>query len=283
MPKNAKTVIVPGTGRYFRAPVDTPPPGQIINISGTPTAASVPVAVGGQTATAVLTTLAAPTADSIYGNCGAIASALASLSSVGAGNVAVLPGYNAYQYVAIIAPEVTTQTITSTGATFTAGTTPAVAVTLRGAWTPWIDTGYTDNDSPMQVNRSGGDITTQDAWQASAIESSQAPVTYSIAYSLLQYDVDSLKLYHGANSVVSATDGSVQAPAKPQGTEHALFLSIQNGSKYQPRYYPRGSTLAADGENFDTSKLASMPVATQVLQSSTLAFPYSVAPTGVAA
>jgi hypothetical protein len=104
-----------------------------------------------------------------------------------------------------------------------------------------------------------------------------------MAYSLLQYDVASLKLYYGSNANVGA-DGQVQAAQSgPSATENGLFLVIRNGQKAQARYVPRVSTIAADGENFDTSKLAELPVQSSFLSSATQSFSQANSLVGAAA
>lgn len=274
MAQDSYKVIVPGNGRYFTGPVDSAPPGQIVGFTGAPTAVtSLVLTVGGVSTSGVaLPTLTA--ADQAK-NCLIIAQALAGLSSVGSGNVYVFPGPTAVTFLVIIDPEVVTQVITSTGSTFTGGTGPAVAISSRATWTagPYTEVGHTSIDNPMQENRTGGDVTTYDTWQASGVESSTAPVTKAVAFSLHQYDVANMKLYYGANSAVDATDGSILEPqGSASATQAALFLLVFNGSKAMTRWFPRTSIIAADAESFDTTKLAEMPVAATILASSTLAY-----------
>ncbi|MEO7260255.1 MAG: hypothetical protein ABI047_03195 [Jatrophihabitantaceae bacterium] len=279
MGQDSSKVIVPGHGRFWLGNPDSPPPGQIIKVSGNPTAAVITMTVA---TIACVANVAA--ANSSQQNMLAIAQALAGNLAVGAGKVFVFPGPDLWTWLVIIDPSVVSQTITAT-ATYTAGATPSIQVLTsgRGPWTPFSEVGHTSKESPLQINRSGGDVTAQGSWQAENIDSSTAAVGWALAYALLQQDLASLKLYHGSNAV-QAADGTLQASKSgPSPTENSLFLLIQNGGKAICRDYPRVSTLAADGESFDVAKLAGMPVASTVLSSSTASYGYSVSQAGVAA
>lgn len=282
MTQDSSKVIVPGHGRFWLAAVDTLAPGQVFKVTGAPTQAVVTFTVNAVAAAAGVTLKAT---DSPFAKALAIASALAALSTVGAGNVIVLPTGDVWTFTIILDPAVTTPAITMT-TTFTGGTTPAATISTTGRaldFSAYTEVGHTSPDSPLQMNRSGGDVTTLGSWQQDNIDSSQAAVTWAMAYSLLQYDTNSLKLYHGSNANVSS-DGMVQTSlAGPAPTENAMFLTIKNGQKAQYRHIPRVSTIAADGENFDTSKLAAMPVQSSFLSSNTLAYGQGISITGAAA
>jgi hypothetical protein len=282
MTQNAKRVIVPGNGRLWWAAVDSPPPGQLVSVSGAPTAAALTFTVGGQATPAINVTPATVDADILT-----IAQAIAALPNVGAGKVAVIPaGLTGLAYLIVIDPSVVSQTITVAG-TFTGGTAPAATVATTavglGPWTPFTEFGHTSKDSPLQLNRSGGDVTTLGSWQADAIDTSTAAVTNSLAYSLLQYDYTAMRFYHGSNAVTGANGMLQPSQSTPTATEHALFLWIRNGSKAEVRGWPRVSTLAADAEAFDTAKLAGMPIASTVLSSSVFSFGTQLSQVGAAA
>ncbi len=283
MTQNANRVIIPGNGRFWTAAVDTPPPGQLLTVTGAPTSAQLALTVNAVASPPVTVTPTTVDADLLE-----LAQAIAALSSVGAGRVSVLPASvtNPLQYLMFIDPAVLTQALTVAG-TFTGGTGPAATVATAavglGPWTPWTEIGHTSGDSPLQVNRSGGDVTTQDTWQAAGVASSVAATNFALAFSLMQYDYDSMKLYYGANANVGANGMLQTAPANPAPTEKALLLQILNGSKAEWRHYPRVSIIGADGENFDRTKLAGMPVQASILSSSTFAFGQQLTQVGAAA
>jgi hypothetical protein len=281
MPLDSGKVIVPGHGRFWLGPVDAPPPGQILAITGAPTQATIVLTVNAVASASIVL----KSSDTMTTRMTAIASALAATSSVGSGNVVVLPGPDAWTYLIILDPSVAVPTITVNAGTFTGGTTPAVSInaTGRGPFSAYTEIGHTSPDNPLQMNRDGGDVTTLGSWQQDNVDQSTAAVNWAMAFSLLQYDITSMKLYHGSNAIVGA-DGSVQSNlAGPSPTEAAEFLIVKNGAKAQARHYPRVSIIAADGESFDTSKLAEMPVQASILSSNTLTYGFSVSQTGVAA
>lgn len=281
--KNSNRVIIPGNGRFWLAPVDTLPPGQLLRVTGAPTSANVTATVNAVASTPVSVSGTTQDADMLE-----LAQAIAALSTVGSGRVSVLPASetNPFAYLVFIDPAVTTQAITA-AATFTGGTTPAIEVVTDtvglGSWAAWTEIGHTSKDSPLQVNRSGGDTTVLDTWQESGVEASTAATQFALAYTLLQYDVASMKLYYGSNATFGA-NGMVQTSKQnPAATEHALLLQILNGNKAEWRHYPRVSTIAADGENFDTTKLAGMPIKSTLLSSPTYAFGQQLSQVGAAA
>jgi hypothetical protein len=283
MSLDSSKVIVPGHGRFWLGPVDTLPPGQLVKITGSPTQAVVTLTVNAVAAAAA--TL--KSTDTVAAKMAALANALAAITTVGSGNVVILPGPDAWSFLIILDPAVTSPTITA-AATYTGGSTPGITVTSttvgRSAdFSGLSEIGHTSNDNPLQVNRSGGDVTSVGSWQQDNIDSSQAPVTESLAFSLLQYDLQSMKLYYGSNALLAA-DGSLYTnPSGAAATETALFLIIKNGAKAQARHWPRVSISAADGENFDISKLSEMPIQASVLSSNTLTFGKAISPVGVAA
>ncbi|MGZ3140800.1 phage tail tube protein [Lentzea chajnantorensis] len=127
----------------------------------------------------------------------------------------------------------------------------------------YTEVGYTSRESPMQVAREGGESTVLGAWQDEAMRDDVSAVRLKVAFSLLQYDIASMKLYHGSNAAVAS--GRLKPPKKPVPTEAVLFIRIVDGPRAQYRYYDRVSIIGADSEEFDVAQLASMPVAATIL------------------
>lgn len=127
----------------------------------------------------------------------------------------------------------------------------------------FVEIGHTSRESPMQVSRDGGEATPRGSWQDANMRSDVSQPTYAIAFNLLQYDTDSMKLYHGANATV--VSGRLRIPKTPTSTEKAMFIRIIDGAKGQYRHYKRVSIIGADSEEFDVEQLASMPVAATIL------------------
>lgn len=280
--KDSSRVIVPGHGQFYRAPVDSPAPCQLLQVTNAPDTVTFTPKVGTTSGTAV--TLR--TTDTVAARLHALASALA--AAAGAGNVAVISTPDPWTFLTVIDPKVAVQAITATSVASTGGGGTATVSTVAAGtagfsdWSAYTAVGHTTKDSPMQMNRSGGDVTSVGSWSDDNIDSSQAPISWTMAYGLLQHDVENLKLYHGANAIVLA-NGFVGAAKSPQATEHALFLWVINNGKALVRHYPRVSTISADGENWDTTKLADMPVQSSVLSSNTFDYGFAVSTVGVAA
>lgn len=125
------------------------------------------------------------------------------------------------------------------------------------------EVGHTSRDAPMQVSRDGGESTPKGSWQDPNMRTDVSPVTYKVAFSLLQHDKKGLKLYHGANSLETAR--GIKPPKKPQPTEATLFMRIIDGGRAQYRHYDRTEILGADSEEFDVENLAGLPVAATIL------------------
>lgn len=282
MSRNSKRVMVPGHGSFFINDVDTPPPGQLIKITGGPTTTQLVFTVNDEDTPSVAVTAATLDDDMLT-----MAQQIAALPTVGAGRVCVIPaGRSGLSYAIFIDQAVTDQAITVAG-TFTGGTTPAVTVATTavgfGPWDGYSEIGYTSKDSPWQINKTGGDVTPQDSWQEDGIDSSVAGISWSMAFNALQYDYDTMKLYHGSNAV-EGTNGLLQTSKDgPTATEKALFMLLRNGNKAQVRHWARTSIIGADGESFDTTKLANMPLQAAVLSSTTYAFGQQLSQIGAAA
>jgi hypothetical protein len=150
MAQNSSAVIVPGHGRFWLAPVDTLAPGQVLKVTGAPTQATLTLTVN---AVVLATPVVLRSTDSVYAKALAIANALASLSTVGGGNVvAVLPTADPWTFTIILDPSVTVPAITVTGA-FTGGATPAVTVSSTGRsadFSAFTEIGHTSQDNPCR-------------------------------------------------------------------------------------------------------------------------------------
>lgn len=275
MAQDSTKVIVPGTGRFWTAAVDTVAPLYVISVPGTTTAGTFTLTAATQTTSAITFT---PTGT---GMPAAIANALAALSGVGAGKVLAVVPITQYSWAVMFDPTVTPGTVSGTGTSLT----PTGSITVgvpSSTFTAWTEAGHTSNDTPLQINRSGGDVTTLDSWQAKAIESSTAAISYALAFNSLQGDYANMKLYYGSNASTLA-NGLLAPAASPSATELALLNVIQNNNKAQVRYWPRASILGADSQSFDTAKLLDYPLAGTVLASNTLSIQQGISPVGVSA
>lgn len=141
---------------------------------------------------------------------------------------------------------------------------------------PWVNVGHTSQDSPLKITRDGGDRTTLGSWQNDALREQVKPTTYSLAFSLLQYDETGLALYYGGGQL-NTTTGRFEVPKTPVPQEHALYVVIVDGANRWDRHFPRTSILGADDEELDTEALSGMPVAASILGDSSLDYLFTVA------
>lgn len=275
MPQDSSKVIVPGLGRFWTGPVDSTPPVFVISVPNNTTAGTFTITGPGGTTAAITFSPSA-----LVATMKALAAALAALSGVGTDKVVVIP-ITAYSWMVFFDPTVTPGTITGTGTSLTpTGAITVVAPTT--AMTVYSEMGHTSEDSPLQLNRAGGDVTLLGSWQQKGIESSTAAVTWSAAFNSLQGDFANMKQYYGTNAAIDAQGFLVPGDA-PAATEQALLILIKGNGKAQLRHYPRASVIAADAQSFDTSALLPYPLQANFLSSNTLARTQGISQVGVAA
>lgn len=153
----------------------------------------------------------------------------------------------------------------------TSGTTAPTGTGVPGG--SWVEVGHTSFDSPLTINREGGDRTTLKSWQSAALRESVAPVTYSLGFGLLQHDEPNLKLFYGGGSVVS---GVFRVPKTPTPQEHGLFVRIVDGSDVWAQHFSIASILGSDSEEADPENLMSMPVSATVLGNDALDYLFGI-------
>jgi hypothetical protein len=118
----------------------------------------------------------------------------------------------------------------------------------------------------------GGDVSTLGSLQAKTLRQSVASRTESYNMNLLQFDKDSLKLYYGANAVVTGT-GSVQVPQDAVPTEVAWLVVFYDGTTTAGIYAPKASIFRSDDLSIsDTENLAQLPLKVTPLTYLTNAF-----------
>lgn len=128
---------------------------------------------------------------------------------------------------------------------------------------PWVEVGHSSADSPLSLQRSGGDSTTKGTWQKSSLRSDIAPVVYQWVFSLLQQDELAFQLYFGGGAVDGTGDFVV--PDSPTAQEKALFIRIVDGANDWYRYAPKVAIIGSDNMEDSTEDFTSMPVTATVL------------------
>jgi len=159
-----------------------------------------------------------------------------------------------------------------TGHFYTAPIGTAVPVDLRAPGVAWTEMGHTSMQDILSSASEGGDVTTLGSLQAKTLRQSVATRTESYNMNLLQFDKDSLKLYYGANSVVTA-EGHVQVPQDATPTEVAWLVVFYDGTTTAGIYAPKVSIFRSDDLSIsDTENLAQLPLKVTPLTYLTNAF-----------
>jgi len=159
-----------------------------------------------------------------------------------------------------------------TGHFYTAPIGTAVPADLRAPGVAWTEMGHTSMQDILASASEGGDVTTLGSLQSKTLRQSVASRTESYNMNLLQFDKDSLKLYYGANAVVTGT-GSVQVPQDAVPTEVAWLVVFYDGTTTAGIYAPKASIFRSDDLSIsDTENLAQLPLKVTPLTYLTNAF-----------
>jgi len=159
-----------------------------------------------------------------------------------------------------------------TGHFYTAPIGTASPADLRAPGVAWTEMGHTSMQDILASASEGGDVTTLGSLQSKTLRQSVASRTESYNMNLLQFDKDSLKLYYGANAVVTGT-GSVQVPQDAVPTEVAWLVVFYDGTTTAGIYAPKASIFRSDDLSIsDTENLAQLPLKVTPLTYLTNAF-----------
>jgi hypothetical protein len=159
-----------------------------------------------------------------------------------------------------------------TGHFYTAPIGTAVPADLRAPGGSWTEMGHTSMQDILASASEGGDITTLGSLQAKTLRQSVASRTESYNMNLLQFDKDSLKLYYGANAVITG-GGHVQVPQDAVPTEVAWLVVFYDGTTTAGIYAPKASIFRSDDLSIsDTENLAQLPLKVTPLTYLTNAF-----------
>ena len=144
-----------------------------------------------------------------------------------------------------------------------------VATGAKPVTTPWVSIGHTDLEAPFSKSGDGGETTVKGSLQNQALRTTTGERTATIALSLEQFDVETLKYYLGANTV---TDGGwLHAQSKAKGTPTALLAVAEDEeSVFSPFYASKGELLGdVDFEIGDVEELDKFPVTFTALKEDT--------------
>jgi hypothetical protein len=270
MPQNDTAVLNAAVGYVYIAPVGTAAPTpaglklinpdtygaqvQTLKITGSPTGGTFTLTAGGQT-TAAIAFNATPAV---------VQAALAALTSVGAGNVIVtgtlLSDTNGFDVAWALAKASVAITITA-AASFTGGTTPAIAVTQKSALTGWKSVGHTSRGTLPEFGFDGDSTEVRGSWQKKKLREIQTddPIDY-LSVVLHQFDSDALSLYYGADASPTSGVFGVSSASQNSNVETAGLVVIQDGATRLGFHFSKAAVKRDDAIDLPIDDLAALPL-----------------------
>lgn len=143
---------------------------------------------------------------------------------------------------------------------YTAPVGTPMPTNLREMGTEWKEMGHTSLSDILSAASSGGEVSTLPTLQNRNLRQTVAARTESFNINLLQFDVESLKLYYGSNAVITG-EGNVQVPSEPVPTELAWMVVFYDGEATAGVYAEKASIFRnSDISISDTENLAQLPL-----------------------
>jgi len=133
----------------------------------------------------------------------------------------------------------------------------------------WVNVGHSSRDSLPEFGYDGGDTEVKGTWQNESLrEVETKPVADFLTMALHQFDSDTLKLYYGADTTVTAGVLSV-----PGGTtkpvEKALVIVIVDGDTKIGFHASKVSVKRDDSISLKVDEFAGIPLKATFLKSGT--------------
>lgn len=167
---------------------------------------------------------------------------------------------------------------------YTAAVGTAFPANLLAPGEDWTNLGHTSLEDILGFSSEGGDKSVLGSLQAKALRTKYSPRTDSLAVNLLQFDVNSLRLYFGSNLVDVNSDGKLYGvPQNPAPTEKAVLAVFEDGGEAFGVYMPRAEIFRGeDLEISDAENLAQLPLSITPLVHGENKWAFAVTPLGVA-
>lgn len=121
--------------------------------------------------------------------------------------------------------------IINTGKFYTATTGTAAPTNYLAPGVAWTDLGHTSIENILALQSEGGEVTVLGTLQSEVFRSTTTPRVDSFAIISNQWDVDTYKMYFGANATQDSTSKLVSVPSAPTATEKA-FLAVFTAGAY---------------------------------------------------
>ena len=145
---------------------------------------------------------------------------------------------------------------------------PTTVATLKTPPVAWKEVGNTSFENIMALTSEGGAVTTLSSLQNKSLRQSVEARVESIGVQLLEWTVDTLPLYYGANANITA-DKAVEVPSEPVPTEKAFLAVLEDGDNVGGFYCNKSSIFRSDDIAIaDTNSLAALPIKITALNAS---------------
>jgi hypothetical protein len=137
---------------------------------------------------------------------------------------------------------------------------PTTVATLKAPPIAWVEVGNTSLENILNLTSEGGAVTTLSSLQNKSLRQTIESRVESLGLNLLEWTTDTLPLYYGANSVITADD-AVEVPSEPVATEKAFLAVLEDGQNVGGFYCEKASIFRADDIAVaDTNSLAQLPI-----------------------
>lgn len=128
----------------------------------------------------------------------------------------------------------------------------------------WVEVGHTSADEVLTITSEGGETTILATLQAKTLRTTTSPKSTTYGVTLMQFDVDSLKLYYGANAVVEPAGlavGLLGIPDDPTPTSKAFLFVVFDGEVPFGWYSPKAEIIGGDDISLaDSTALSGLPI-----------------------
>jgi hypothetical protein len=163
---------------------------------------------------------------------------------------------------------------------FTAPVDTEIPVDLTAPDAAWENAGHTSLEDIFSIASDGGEATVIGTLQNKSLRTSYSTRTETMTFTLQQFDLDSLRLYYGANASVGP-NGEVRVPSNPKPTVAAFLVVFIDGDNVFAFHAPKAEIYRADDLSIsDTESLAGLPIGVKPLVSGSNDYTYAVTPLG---
>lgn len=149
----------------------------------------------------------------------------------------------------------------ATGHFYLATTGTAAPADFTAPGVAWTEIGHTSIDNIFSSSSQGGDVTTLGTLQSASLLTTTSARTETWAFNVAQWDVESLKLYFGANASYDSGSNLLAVPDDPTATVKAFLAVFINGSTHFAFYAPKAELRRGDDWDLsDTSSLNTLSI-----------------------